>query len=329
MKKYITKFLKNSIMKIDLRHITLGFMALFLVTACDEGDAVVDQIVADTERGAILRTVSVISDEIPIGNDESNFSVEVEVQDEDNGKLVQQIEVYIGFRDNTVETGAPDLDTDEVLATTLDVSTFAIAEFGYPRTTYTITLPELLNVLPITSADVDGSDQFTIRFELVLEDGRRYSFADNTGTLTGSFFSSPFLYTATIVCPPKAPTPGVWTINMTDSYGDGWQTDTGSGGAGITVTLDDGTVLEVGLCSPYGGAAGTFLESGNGLCTENNGFVGSGTITIPSGTLTADWFFPGDAYGEIGFEIVTPNGNVVGGYTGVTAGPITIDFCKD
>lgn len=317
------KHFKNKI----LMALVAGSALVF--TACQDGETVFDEIVENETRGAILRTINVISDEIPIGNSESFFGVEAEVQDQENGTLVQQVEVYIGFRDNTVADGDPDLDAAEVLVTTLDASTFEIGEFGLPRFTYEITLPEMVAALPISDSDVDGSDQFTIRFELVLEDGRRYSFADNSGTLTGSFFSSPFFYTAIVVCPPKAPTPGVWTINMTDSYGDGWQTTTGGGGDGITITLDDGTVFEVGLCSPYGSAAGTFLEAGNGECTENTGSSGSATITIPVGTQTADWYFPGDNYGEIGFEIVTPNGNVVGGYTGVEAGPIVIDFCKD
>ena len=104
--------------------------------------------------------------------------------------------------------------------------------------------------MPIDNSDVDGSDQFTIRFELVLTDGRRYSFADNTGTLTGSFFSSPFLYTATVVCPPKPPTAGVWTVDMQDAFGDGWQPTTADGGgAGLVITLSDGTVFEIGLCT--------------------------------------------------------------------------------
>ena len=316
-------------MKILNKKIATLFTVLAVLLSCEDGDTVFDEIVDNETRGAVLRTIEVISSEIPIGNDDSNFAVELEIQSEENGALVQSVEVWVGFRDNSVEDGATDFSTEEVLAETLDTSGFSIGEFGLPRFTYQITLPQLISALPISDSTVDGSDQFTVRFELVLSDGRRYSFADNSGTLTGSYYSSPFLYTATVVCPPKAPTPGVWTVNMTDSYGDGWQTTTGGGGDGITVTLDDGTVLQVGMCSPYGSAAGTFLEEAGGLCTTNDGSSASGTITIPDGTLSADWYFPGDFYGEIGFEIVTPNGNVVGGYPGVDAGPITIDFCKD
>ena len=93
------------------------------------------------------------------------------------------------------------------------------------------------------------------------------------------------------------------------------------GGAGITVTLNDGTVFEVGLCSPY--LASDFD------CTVGDS-AGTAIITIPPGTETADWYFPGDAYGEISFTITTPNGNVayVGGAS-TPAGPIAIDFCVD
>ncbi|WP_339840305.1 hypothetical protein [uncultured Maribacter sp.] len=121
-------------------------------------------------------------------------------------------------------------------------------------------------------------------------------------------------------------TPGDWVINMTDSYGDGWQTTDGNGGDGLTITLNDGTIFEVGLCSPYAGAAGTFL--GDGECTPNNGSEGTVTITIPEGTESAEWFFPGDQFGEIGFEIISPNGNVAGGYESADAGSITVDYCK-
>jgi hypothetical protein len=313
-------------MKINYKYFSVLALASLLFSSCDEGTALVDDITANTERGAILRTVNVTSDELPIGVADGFFGVELEVQDEQNGQLVESIDVFGSFRDNTPDNGKG-ASTEDQLIENIPSSTFTIGVNGLPRLTYTVTLSTLLSATGVSESDIDGSDQFRVRFELVLNDGRRFSFAQNSGTLTGTFFASPFLYSATIVCPPKAPTPGVWTINMVDTYGDGWQTTTGGGGDGITVTLDDGTVLEVGLCSPYASAAGTFLGSTD--CVANTGSEGTGTITIPPGTLTADWYFPGDQYGEIDFEIVTPNGNVVGGYTGVTAGPITIDFCKD
>jgi len=312
-------------MKINYKVFTALALTALMFTSCDEGDAVVDQVVADTTRGAILRTIEVTSDELPIGVETGEFSVDLEIQSEEDGTLVDALDVYVSFLDADPSNGPGDVA--ESLLTSIPSSDFGSGDRGLPTYSFAASLGELLGATGIDASEIDGSDQFRIRFELVLTDGRTFSFAQNSGTLTGSYFSSPFLYSATVVCPAKAPTPGVWTINMTDSYGDGWQTSTGLGGDGITVTLDDGTVLEVGLCSPYAGAAGTFL--GGNDCVENDGSAGVGTITIPEGTLTADWYFPGDNYGEIGFEIVTPNGNVVGGYTGVEAGPITIDFCKD
>ncbi|NHF58245.1 hypothetical protein FK220_002750 [Flavobacteriaceae bacterium TP-CH-4] len=187
-------------MKTYYKIFTVFALASLMFTACDDGDAVVDTVTAETERGAILRTVNLISNELPIGKDDANFSVEVEVQDVESGDLVNSVEVYLGFRDNTVEDGGTDLDKDEILITTLDVASFSVGEFGFPRTTYTITLPEMLSALSLDGGDLDGGDQFSIRFELVLDDGRRFSFANNSGTLTGSFFSSPFLYTPTVIC---------------------------------------------------------------------------------------------------------------------------------
>lgn len=312
-------------MKINYKVFTALAITSLMFTSCDEGDAVVDTVTADTTRGAILRTIAVTSDELPIGVDTGAFSVDLEIQSEENGTLVSALDVYVSFVDADPSNGPGDVA--ESLLTSIPSSAFGAGDRGLPTYSFSASLGELLGATGIGASEIDGSDQFRVRFELVLTDGRTFSFAQNSGTLTGSYFASPFLYTATVVCPPKAPTAGVWTINMVDTYGDGWQTTTGGGGDGITVTLNDGTVLEVGLCSPYGSAAGTFLGSGD--CTPNDGSTGTGTITIPVGTETADWYFPGDAYGEIDFEIVTPNGNVVGGYQGVDAGAITIDFCKD
>ncbi len=143
-------------MKINYKYFSVLALASLLFSSCDEGTAVVDDITANTTSGAILRTVNVISNELPIGADAALFSVELEVQDKQNGSLVDNVEVYLGFRDNTVATGAPDLDKAEVLVTTLPSSGFTQGPFGLPRFSYSITLADMLSTLGVDEADLDG-----------------------------------------------------------------------------------------------------------------------------------------------------------------------------
>ncbi|MEO0572710.1 MAG: hypothetical protein AAF039_13470 [Bacteroidota bacterium] len=298
-------------------------MVGMLFTACEEAEQEFDLIQDIVGRGAVLRTVNVISNEIPIGQGDAEFAVELEVQDRENGNLTQSVEVWVRFNDTTVEEGGTDFTTEEVLAETLDPSNFTVGEFGLPRFSYSISQSELLAVLPISDDTVDGSDEFYIRFELVLADGRRFSVADNTGNITGTFFSSPFQYSATVICPPKPPSEGVWTVEMQDSFGDGWQPTTGSGGGpGLVITLTNGTVFEIGLC--------TTLEDPGYDCTDGVS-EGTASFEVPAGLEgAADFEFRGDFFGEISFQIITPNGNVVADIaTGQAAGNIPIDFCKD
>ncbi|NHF58246.1 hypothetical protein FK220_002755 [Flavobacteriaceae bacterium TP-CH-4] len=299
----------------------LTVLLAFFFHACDEGDAIVDDVTANTERGAILRTVNLISNELPLGQEDANFSVEVEVQDVESGDLVNTIEVYLGFRDNTVEEGGTDLDKDEILITTLDVASFSIGEFGFPRTTYTITVPEMLAALGLDNDDIDGSDQFTIRFELVLDDGRRYSFANNSGTLTGSFFSSPFLYTPAVVCLSELAKEFTYvTSNMQGPFAAGEST-TGEDAfvalTGTTYTTASGffdfgyycTVYNGGAASDCGdGAAGT-LEIQDTCGTLS--FLGADQfgdpweiydVSVSGDTLTFTWE---SAYGEIATVALT------------------------
>lgn len=126
---------------------------------------------------------------------------------------------------------------------------------------------------------------------------------------------------------PCLPIPGVYTIQMSDSYGDGWQTDDGNGGSGITVEVDGVIIAEVGMCTPY--QASDFPCSGT---PATSGFTSAtATVEIPEGSLSAIWTFPGDWWGEIGFTILDPNGNEafkVGTGEGV-AGVIAVNACLD
>jgi len=251
---------------------------------------------------------------------------DLKVYDVENGQTLAQFSQVSGSIPTPVDGATLEVtvgvttksDTDRTVTLGVDASSTAQPD-QYSLNSLTIPAGSFDATLVITSIFEALPDTGSVDLVLNLDDisgSSDVQFANST--LTVNLFRE---------C-PEEPTPGVWTINMQDSYGDGWQTDTGSGGSGLTVTLDDGTVFEVGLCSPYGSAAGTFLGGSN--CTPNNGFEGSATITIPSGTQSAEWFFPGDAYGEITFQVLAPNGNEVysraqgaGG-----AGVFVIDFCQ-
>lgn len=191
-------------MKNYLKHIKILLIGtLLLTTSCDEGEVIVDQVTAETERGAILRTISIDQSQIVLDLDnktliDGGFSTTVEVQDVEDGNLVSQIEVYAGFRDNTTEKSVN--SKDEVLLGTIPSSAGVIGEFGFPRFTYSVGYEELQTAVNVSDDVLFGGDEFTVRFELVLTDGRRFSFDNNTSTLTGSFFRSPFLYTVQLIC---------------------------------------------------------------------------------------------------------------------------------
>ena len=165
--------------------------------------------------------------------------------------------------------------------------------------TFSQTINELYSDVPVggvvqSNGTLTPGDKWELSYSMTLSDGRVMAI----GSVT----------TITFQC---APYPGVWTVAMHDSYGDGWQTNDANGGDGIQVTLDGNSdkVLEVGL---------------------DDGYEGSGTITIPEGTIEASWNFPGDYYGEISFEIFGPDGSQVfasGDYGDQGAGILPIILC--
>jgi len=286
-----------------LTALVAGLIVLF--SSCEEGNNVFDQIVAAEQRGAVLRTINVTSNELPIGVADGFFGVDLEVQDQENGALSQSIEVFASFVDNTPNNGMG-ASTGESMVETLDVASFSTGSRGLPITSYSVTLPSLLSATGVSDTDIDGGDQFSVRFELVMTDGRRFSNGQNSGTLTGSYFSSPFLYNATIVCPPTPPASGDWIFDMTDAYGDGWN------GASLLVTLD-------------GVETNVLVDGSEGAASLENFNVPAGTQAISIQFVSGNW----DA--EIGFTVTSANGNVILTQTAYTdnapAGVELINYC--
>jgi len=124
------------------------------------------------------------------------------------------------------------------------------------------------------------------------------------------------------------PAPGDYTITMVDTYGDGWQSDSNNGGTNpITIEVEDAdgniTSLYAGMCSNAEPFTVDSCEP-----SSDGGFNAVQVVTIPEGTLAANWYFAGDYWGEIEMSITGPSGNVIfSAGTGLASGLMPV--CDD
>ena len=133
------------------------------------------------------------------------------------------------------------------------------------------------------------------------------------------------------------PSPGIYTVDMHDSFGDGWQTNDGNGGDAMVATITDldgnETTVEIGMCSPYTGSnLGLFTDESLGRCTgpaSTSFFDATMTFEVPVGSTGLSFDWPGDQYGEISFEIYNPDGSLLYAVTpGLAAVELPVSFCQ-
>lgn len=283
-----------------------------MATACSDSDKVVDQITGEVTRGAVLRQLEVIANSVAIDAatntlvDGEQFAVTLEYQDTEDGALLQDMNVYVAFVDNT-DDGA-DNSVAESLYETVPASAFTTGDRGLPVITYQISAQEMQGATGLSNDQIGlGGDNFAVRFEVVLTDGRTFSAENNSGTITGSYFNSPFLTSINVVCSPSKPTAGTWVFETIDTYGDGWN------GASLAVVID-------------GADAGSIVNSG-ATGTDPEVFE----LEVPSGSSTISIIFnSGDWDGEIMYTVTSANGNVVAsGGPSPSAGVELLDYCAD
>ncbi len=286
-------------MKINIKTIALVALTSVFITSCEDSDKIIDDILATTERGAVLRTIE-SSGTYNRFDTSTNFSVTFEEQDVEDGGLLDKVDVFVNFVDNTAANG--ETSVSEVLVQTYQASDFETGPFGLPRATFSSTFAEALAALGVVEGQFDGGDYILFRLQLTLTDGNTYSNDTNTNTLTGSFFASPFQYQQTIKCIPPAPVPGDYQLELADSFGDGWD------GAKLTATID-GTVTEY---------------------TFTSGSEASFTVTVPDGTT--EFFFTyisGNFEGEHSYVITAPTGETaIEDGPGPATGEVVLNICN-
>lgn len=164
-----------------------------LFFGCSTEDKVVDQVFDNVQSGIILRNIEIESGEFNNDNPATaEFSALVEVQ----GANISSIRVYAEYQDNN-GTGN---SRDEALIKTIPAADFFAGERGLLRSQVELSLSELKTALNLTDSQVNTCDVATIRLEAVATDGRVFTNSNSSPTITGgSYFSSPFLYSANVV----------------------------------------------------------------------------------------------------------------------------------
>ena len=293
--------MKSVLMK-NLKNYLFFMLGLLILSSCSEDDKISDEVVATTTRGAVIRTIGIDPNVFDVFDAASVWTITAEYQDVTDGTLFSDIDVFLNFVDNTEDNGTT--TTSETLFANIPASSFEIGPNGLPRGTFSIVYGEALSALGIPNdpASVTGGDQINIRLTVNLTDGRSFTDVDATGNVSGgSFFSSPYNYRANIVCPPSTPTSGTWSIEMQDSFGDGWNN------ASLDVTID-GTTTQF---------------------TFDTGSAASFTFDVPDGTeVISIVFTSGDFDEEITAQVTSANGNqVVDLNPSPTEGVELLDYC--
>ena len=248
----------------------LGLLGLALFVQCTEPDNPIYTVLDDYTNGAILRTKSDDRNSFQFNRSEPDeaFFVKIEQQDEENGDLLERIDVYVTLNGSSF---------DEAKVASFEENAFTKNDNGLNEIDISITLTQAVNAIGASSSDYSGGDTITVRLELVLTDGRIFSNGDTTGSLQGSYFSSPYSYNAVIKCIPASPVTGTYEVAMQDSYGDGWN------GGYISVNINGLEVQQI---------------------TIPSGSSGNESFIVPAETTSLDvHYVSGDWDSEVTFQI--------------------------
>ena len=172
-----------------------------IIVSCNTDEKAAEIILRDVTFGAVIKTKQINSDEFNIFDTQSRFSVEIEIQDEEDGGFFERIEVFATFLDRTPEGGTN--TSQETLLRTLTPDMFFTGPDLLPRFVFETTFEELLGTTQTSINSVSCKDQYLLRMQIHLEDGRVFGIGTATSDIIAfdTFFSSPYCYTINIVEP--------------------------------------------------------------------------------------------------------------------------------
>jgi len=160
----------------------LLLISLTLLTfSCKEDDKL-SNINADADFGAVIEILTTQTNGLSSANLDGALRATMEYRDAEEGTLLDNMKVYITFKDFTSDAGDSSgaLVDQEVLLRTIDVANFSNGTNNFPVTALNITSEDFLNNTNNTLSSIATGDEFSTRLELTLTDGRIFS-SNNVG----------------------------------------------------------------------------------------------------------------------------------------------------
>jgi hypothetical protein len=177
-----------------LKNILIGLLCIQMFSCTDFVDPAIPY--TDFETGVYLRTISSTPNFDFFQLAEASWNITIEAVDEEDGNLVQEVDVFVSRR--RVQMISP-----EVKILTVPRSAFASnSESKYLRASFSVTIPDALAAMGFTTDDINGGDFFEFRLELRDTRGRTFTNTNLSGDVSGGvFYRSPFFYRIPVICP--------------------------------------------------------------------------------------------------------------------------------
>ena len=179
----------------------LYLIILLFTIACSEDDKTIDVVTEEIEIGAYLRTLDRINPDFEHNNFQSTFSIEVEHQDEQDGVLFDFLRLYIQYIDRSPENGIA--TTQELAFRDIPASEFEIGANLIPRGMINVVYQDAIDFLNVDANSIAVGDQFKLRVEIHLTDGRTFSNEDGSSRIftDSCLFKSPYRYVINVIEP--------------------------------------------------------------------------------------------------------------------------------
>jgi len=266
------------------------------INSCTKEVEAEDPVVVEEVDDSILYVIEVENVVWDPSDPSSEFSVVVGEIDFEDGGSFQQLDLSVSFKDLTPDNGTTTID--KINLKTIPASEFILFSNGELRGNVSVAFVDAIAAMGLSDTDYSPGDLIVFDLELVISDGRIFNY-DNPGDSLNIF--NPFQYDTLVVgCVPAS---GDYIVDMQDVFGDGWQTD-----QGIVVSID-GIEIDILLDDPTS-SEGRFI------------------LNVPMGTQELLWYYTGDEFPEeVSFQIIGPNGDVLGDFQEIYAGILPILSC--